>query len=121
MGVAALDLQRGDLDVARGRMRESLELSSSLGDAHTLVHSLVVVAATALARGDESACARLCAADEALCEAHGFELEQFERELFDETATVVRRSLAERADAEWAIGSELDLDAAVDLALRALD
>ena len=121
MGVAALDLQRGDLDVARGRMRESLELSSSLGDAHTLVHSLVVVAATALARGDESACARLCAADEALCEAHGFELEQFERELFDETATVVRRSLAARADAEWAIGSELDLDAAVDLALRALD
>ena len=102
-------------------MRESLELSSSLGDTHTLVHSLVVAAATALARGDETTCARLCAADETLCEAHGFELEQMERELFDETVTAVRRSLDERAGAEWAIGSELDLDTAVELALRALD
>jgi predicted ATPase/class 3 adenylate cyclase len=121
MNVASLELKRGEVEAASVHLRESLGLSRSLGDTHTLVHCLVVAAATVLAGGDETTCARLCAADEAAREAHGFELEALERKQFDETTTAVRRSLGDGADTEWAIGSELDLDAAVELALTALD
>jgi predicted ATPase len=121
MGIAYLDLLRDDVEGASVHARESLELSSSIGDTHTLVHSLVVAAATVLARGDARTAALLCAADEASCQAHGFELEPLERKLLDETVDAVQRSLGDGAEVAWASGVELDLDAAVVIALSALD
>jgi len=56
-----------------------------------------------------------------LSSAHGFELDQDDRQLLDETVAAARRSLGERFDDAWAIGEELELPAAVDLALEALD
>jgi tetratricopeptide (TPR) repeat protein len=120
MNLAQLDLRGRDVDTASERLRESLELSRSLGDTHTLVHTLAVAAAAVLARGDAGTCARLCAADEALCEAHGFGLDEIERELLEETSRATRALLGATAAADWAAGSELDLEQALDLALGAL-
>jgi hypothetical protein len=57
-----------------------------------------------------------------LCSAHGFELEGAERDLADGALSRVRPMLGPDAFArEWSRGEDLDLDAAVDEALRALD
>jgi tetratricopeptide (TPR) repeat protein len=115
-----LGLWRGDIDAAAVYIHESLELTTSIGDTHTLAHTLAVAAAVALARGDSTRSARLCAADEALCNAHGFELDPLEQQLLQETSLRVRHKLGGRADESWAAGRELDLSAAVELALSAL-
>jgi hypothetical protein len=41
--------------------------------------------------------------------------------LLGDTVTVVRSALGNGFDEAWAAGADLDVDAAVDLALRALD
>jgi hypothetical protein len=56
-----------------------------------------------------------------LCSAHGFELDQHDRRLLDDTVPVARRALGERFEDAWAAGEELELPAAVELALQALD
>jgi predicted ATPase/class 3 adenylate cyclase len=117
--LGSLELRQSEIDAAAGHVHESLVLSHSLGDAHTLVHTLVDVAAIALARGDAVTAARLCAADEVLCETHGFQLEPFQRKLLMETAAAAA-ALGAQADDEWLKGSELDLDAVTALAREAL-
>jgi predicted ATPase/class 3 adenylate cyclase len=119
--LAILALRAGELEVAATNLRESLHLFRSIGDAHDLAGTLSVVAATALARGDAEASARLCAAGDALCRAHGFELDPAERQLMAETVPAVRVALAENFESAWADGLDLDLEAAVNLALHALD
>lgn len=63
---------------------------------------------------------RLGAATEALCKAHGFKLDEAERELLDATLESVRNALADSFEEDWATGAELDLAAAVEVALRSL-
>jgi predicted ATPase/class 3 adenylate cyclase len=119
--IAMLALRRGDLETAAGHLRESLELSRSLQDAHTLAHTLATAAAAVLARGDAETAARLCAADDALCHAHHFELEALERELLDETVRTLRSTLGDAFTEVWAAGADLELASAVELALGSLD
>jgi hypothetical protein len=52
---------------------------------------------------------------------HGFELEEDEGQPLGDTVVAVRSALGPGFDEAWAAGADLDLDAAVDLALRALD
>jgi predicted ATPase len=121
MNLAMLTLRRGDIEAAAGALHESLQNSFSLGDANTIVQTIPGAAAVALARGNADASARLCAADEALSKAHGFELGPEESQLLAETAHGVRAALGDDIDRAWAAGAELDLSAAVELALHALD
>jgi hypothetical protein len=75
----------------------------------------------AFARGNAEASARLCAAEEALRRAHGFELGPVDRKLLDETVAAVRIALGETFEESWAAGAEIELVEAVELALSLLD
>jgi predicted ATPase/class 3 adenylate cyclase len=119
--LAMLAQRHGDLELAAVNLRESLQLSYSIRDALTLSWTLTIAAALVLARGDPYTAARLCAADEALRRLHGFELEQDEGQPLGDTVVAVRSALGPGFDEAWAAGADLDLDAAVDRALRALD
>jgi predicted ATPase/class 3 adenylate cyclase len=118
---ATLAHRHGDLEVAAANLRESLQLSYSIRDTLTLSWTLAIAAALVLARGDPHAAARLCAADEVLRRVHGFDLDLAEGQVLGDTVTAVRSALGDGLDEAWAAGADLDLDAAVDLALRALD
>jgi predicted ATPase/class 3 adenylate cyclase len=118
---AILALHRGEVEHAAANLSESLRLSSSIGNTHSLVVMLATAVALMLARGDLFTSAQLCAATEALCSAHGFELDPDDRRLVDDTVTVARRALGKRFEDAWAAGKELELTAAVELALEALD
>jgi hypothetical protein len=115
---AILAHRHGDLEVAASTLRESLQLSYSIRDTLTLSSTLGTAAALVLARGDPHAAARLCAADEALRSVHGFELDQAEG--LSDTVTALQSALGDDLEEAWAAGADLDLDAAVDLALGAL-
>jgi len=101
-------------------LRESLQLNYSIRDTLTLSWTLAIAAALLLTRGEPYVAARLCSADEALRRAHGFELELSEGQLLGDTVTALRSALGDGLDEVWAAGADLDLDAAVDLALGAL-
>jgi len=118
--LAILAHRHGDLEVAAANLRESLQLSYSIRDTLTLSSTLRIAAALVLARGDPYAAARLCAADEALRRVHGFDLDLAEGQLLGDPVTAVRSKLGDHIDEAWAAGADLDLDAAVDLALVAL-
>jgi hypothetical protein len=96
-------------------------LSSSIGDALTAVHTLVVASGVALARGREDACARLCGAAEALSAENGFEIFVLERRLINETTEAVRARLGNQFEPEFAAGSALEREAAVELAIASID
>jgi non-specific serine/threonine protein kinase len=118
--LAILAHRRGDLEVAAANLRESLQLSYSIRDTLTLSSTLAIAAALLLTRGDPYVAARLCSADEVLRRVHGFDLELSEGQLLGDTVTALRSALGDGLDKAWAAGADLDLDAAVDLALRAL-
>jgi predicted ATPase/class 3 adenylate cyclase len=119
--LAILAFRRGDVDDAARNLSESLRLSSSIGDTHSLATILASAAPVVLARGDAVGSAQLCAAAGALCNKHGFELDPDDRRLLDETVVAARGALGERFEDAWAAGEALELPAAVDLALQALD
>jgi hypothetical protein len=119
--LAILAHRHGDTEVAVVNLRESLELSYSIRDVLTLSWTLPIAAALVLARGDPYTAARLCAVEEALLREHGFDLDPAKSQLLRDTVTAVRSALGNGFDEAWAAGADLDLDAAVDLALRALD
>ncbi len=119
--LALIGLHRGDVDLAAASLSESLRLSSSIGDTHSLVGTFATAGAVVLARGDALTSAQLCGAAEALAGAHDFDLGPIYRRLMDETIPVARTALGEGFDEAWAAGAELELPAAVELALRALD
>lgn len=119
--LAMLAHRHGDLEVAAVNLRESVELSYSIRDILTLSSTLAIAAVLVLARGDPETAARLCAVDEALLRVHGFDLDPAEGQLLGDTVTAVRNALGNGFDEAWTAGADLDLDAAVDLALRALD
>jgi len=119
--VAMIALRAGRLDEAAVSLRESLQLSVSIGDAQTLAHSLSTSSRLALERGRADISARLSAATEALCGAHGFKLAPTARQSLSETIEAAHAVLGDRFETEWAAGESLDLDAAVELALAAID
>jgi Tfp pilus assembly protein PilF len=118
--LAIVAFRRGDIDQAARDLSESLRLSSSIGDTHSLVAILAMGVPVVLARGDAVRSAQLCAAAGALSNTHGFELDPDDRRLMDEAVPVVRQALGDRFEDAWATGEELELPAAVDLALVAL-
>jgi predicted ATPase len=119
--LASLSLRTGDLALAAASFRESLELYSSIGDAHDLVSTIAVSASAVLGLGDTSATAKLCGAAEALARSHGFTFEPPERRVLDATTVAARQQLGNAFEQAWAVGGELELEAAVELALRSLD
>jgi non-specific serine/threonine protein kinase len=118
--LAALAHRHGDVETATANLRESLQLSYSIRDTLTLSSTLVIAAALLLTRGDPHVAARLCSADEVLRRVHGFDLGLSEGQLLGDTVTALRSALGDGLDEAWAAGADLDLDAAVDLALGAL-
>ena len=120
LDTAMLAFRKGDLESAAADLREALHLSSSIGDTQTIAFALAVATATTEARGDRLAAAQLAAADDAICKAHGFDLRSFMRELVEASTEAARRTLGDEFERAWASGAELDVDAAVELALRAL-
>jgi predicted ATPase/class 3 adenylate cyclase/Flp pilus assembly protein TadD len=119
--LAIVAFRRGDVEHAARDLSEGLRLSSSIGDTHSLVVILANAVPVVLARGDAVSCAQLCAATEASCSAHGFELDSDDRRLLDDTVATARRGLGDRFEHAWAAGEELELPAAVELALRSLE
>jgi predicted ATPase/class 3 adenylate cyclase len=118
--IAAIALRRGDVEDALPHLRESLRLSHSIGDTHSLAGILALAGAAAIARGDASTSSLLCRAAEALCRAHGFELETVERQFQQETLQAVHNLPGGPTDEAWPAGAELDVMAAVKLALNSL-
>jgi tetratricopeptide (TPR) repeat protein len=118
--LATIALRTGDIDFAAANLRESLQLGSSIGDALTLAGTLAVAAAVAAGRGNPLAGARICGAVRAVCSAHGFKLEQAERQLLEDTTRALAKTLGDGFEEARTAGAELDLPAAVELAIRAL-
>jgi predicted ATPase len=119
--LALVALHRGEVEQATANLSNSLRLSSSIGDTHSLVDTLATAAAVVLARGDALTSTQLCAASEALHSAHGFGLDPDDPRLLDDTVPAARVALGERFEDAWTTGAELELAAAVELALEALD
>jgi predicted ATPase/class 3 adenylate cyclase len=119
--LAVLAHRHGDLKGAAVNLHESLELSYSIRNVLTLSWTLTIAAALVLARGDALAAARLCAADEELRRVHSIDFDLSERQLLDDTVDAARSALGPGFEEAWAAGANLDLDATVDVALRALE
>lgn len=121
LNLATIALRAGDLQRAARDLRESLELFDSIGDAHDLAPALAISAAAVLAGGDVLTSAQLWAAADSLCRAHGFELDPAERRLMDETMQRLSKVLGNDFEDALAEGAELELPAAVELAVSALN
>jgi len=117
---ATVALLRSDVEGAAADLRESLRMSSSIGDTQTVAHTLPVVAVTLWSRGEPHAAVTLAAAGDALCTTHRFELDSLERELVDEAMQAARQALGDTFDQAWQAGAQLDVDAAVELAVTKL-
>ncbi|TMH45758.1 MAG: hypothetical protein E6H54_04545, partial [Betaproteobacteria bacterium] len=112
--LAVIDLHGGETEAAAAKLRESLGLSSSIGDAHTLTWSLAAAAAVALARGDPDAGARLGGAVSKACSTLGLALEPIDARLMTDTTAKLRELLRGSFDDAWTAGANMDLAAAVD-------
>ena len=118
--LAMISLHSGDIDVAAANLRESLELSSSIGDANSLTGNLPIAAAIVLVRGDPDAGARLGGAVSTACSALGLSFEPIDGRLNSDTTAKLREALGVRFDGAWVAGTNMDLAAAVDLAVKKL-
>ena len=116
-----LALREAVLEQAAANLREGLELFASIRDAPDSIAYVGISGAAVLALGEAHTATRLLGAADALSKDHGFEFEPLERRVFDETVPAAREALGEGFDEAWAAGAELELEAAVELALRALD
>jgi tetratricopeptide (TPR) repeat protein len=117
---AMIALRRRDPESAAADLREALHMSTSIGDTQTVAHTLPVVAAAVCALGDPQAAVMLAAADDVLCTAHRFELGSLEQEMLDDSKQAARRALGDKFEQVWQAGTELDVGAAVELALTTL-
>jgi predicted ATPase/class 3 adenylate cyclase len=112
--LAAVSLRSGDVEGACANLRESIELSRSIGDTQSLVHALGLAAAAAFARGEPVRSGMLWEAHDALCRALG--LDTWLQPWLEELRTAARAAEGRNA----ATDAELDLDAATELALEAV-
>jgi hypothetical protein len=92
-------------------------LGCGSSEATSVGYALPVVAAAVCALGDPQAAVMLAAADDVLCTAHRFELGSLEREMLDDSKQAARRALGDKFEQVWQAGTELDVGAAVELAL----
>jgi hypothetical protein len=65
--------------------------------------------------------APLCGALGSIYEAHGFELFPLESRVLSDTVEAVRSRLGDRFEAKWTAVSELEPEAAAELALASID
>lgn len=114
-GLGRIAMSQDDLPLAGRYLRESLELSQSTGSRIGVIRGLESIAALATATGDLERAVRLAAAAAALREDAG---------LPGPSGTKARRFLDaaailgdQAATSLWEAGTELDSDAAVELAL----
>jgi len=117
---AIVALRRNDAERAVSDLREALQLSSSIGDTQTLAHAFAVVASALGAHGDWHGAVTLAAACDAVCRGHRFELGSLEREMADRSTQAAREVLGDEFDEVWRTGADVDVGAAVELALTSL-
>jgi predicted ATPase/class 3 adenylate cyclase len=112
--LAQVALRSGDAETACAHLRESIQLSRSIGDRQSLASTLVLAAATAFARGDARLSRALWEAHEALCAAYGF------GSSLDPWLESMRTAAHAVEDGSTIVRSDVDLDAAMELALEAV-
>ena len=113
---------RGELDNALERYRESVELAHEHGDRLFLAHALGGLASIAVARGRPERAARLFAAANAVREQLDASIDGWDRPAYERYLAATRDGLsAEEFTAAWAEGSLLSLDAVVAEALDGSD
>ena len=117
LDLATLALVRLDVDAAAREIGESMRLSRSIGDRLSLGAELYVTGAILVARGDADAAARLLGAKGRLARDGGFEVGAGDFPYLGDVAGEARELLGEDFERARAEGAELDLDAAVELAL----
>jgi tetratricopeptide (TPR) repeat protein len=118
--LATIALRAGELEKAGRELRGSIEQFSSIGDTRDLAVTIAEGSEVVLALGDVLSSVRLCAAAEAIGRLHGFEFDPAAREAVQRVAAAGRRELGEAFDEAWSSGEQLELEATVELALRAL-
>jgi tetratricopeptide (TPR) repeat protein len=112
---------RGDLQRARAIYREVLPELYEVGNRRRVADCFEAIGALLAVEGDAQTAAQLCAAAVALRARIGVPLSPAEAPGYEQIRRQVRAALLqEEADAAWAAGSALDLDAAYALARRAL-
>ena len=118
--LAQLRLRRGETAEAAADISESIRLSGSIDDTHTLAETLAIAADVLGARGDADTATLLFGCCAAVRAAHELSFKSYERDPIEERAAVARETLGERFDDTWSHGTELELRPAVELALAAL-
>ncbi len=118
LGYAAC--RRGDYGAARSFFEESFTLWQELPNEWTIAWGLEGLAGAAGAQGQVEQAAQLFGAAEALLEASGLRLDDFDRADYDRNVATVRTQLGESAfAAAWAEGRAMTLEQAVAYALGA--
>jgi predicted ATPase len=122
LNLACVALYSGDVDEARSRLRESIEICAPLHYG-ALSASCVLACAAILARTNEPRkAASLLGSSEKLLEEMGSHLEVTEQQMYDETQVLIRSAADDREIAvAWQAGRELEVDEALSLALACLD
>jgi predicted ATPase len=117
LGIAAL--HAGRLEPAASSLARCSEISRELRDFDTFGYLLEAYAALAMAVGDAALAAQLQGAAAAALEVSASALEAFEAAMRDRTETRARAQLGDdQFVLERAVGSRLEVDAALDLGLE---
>ncbi|HWS56076.1 MAG TPA: protein kinase [Pyrinomonadaceae bacterium] len=116
--LGGVSLEKGDYAAASDYYRESLAVVAELENSLWAAVALNGLAAVALHAGDGGRAALLAGAAEALCEAAGTPLEEWEKSLRDRYVAALRSSLDPATlEREWARGRALTLREAAAAAL----
>lgn len=115
-----LSLKEGKVSDARGHLGESLRLRAEIGDVGGVAEALEAFARLAVDEMQPRRAARLFGTAAAMREVAGTPLAPINQPDYDKALAEARRQLEARAfEVEWAEGMQLDVNAAVALALQA--
>lgn len=113
-----LACQQQNYALAKARYRESLVLYGAFGSPNYIALCLEGFAAAVCAEGHYLQAVRLCAVAAALREQAQAPLPPAERAAFEQTVATAKAAIGEPAfEEEWAVGSKLTQDEAIDYAL----
>ena len=118
--LSSVALSEGDLDEAERLQADCLPELLELGDRFSLLAALERSAGISAARGDAAFAALLAGAAASLRERLGHPIAAWESELLDRFVEPARRELGQEFDVHATNGVELELEAAVELALAAI-